>query len=167
MGNAVEDAKALLQVDHGRPSTEWHLLEELLESAGPQADDVKRWVFAESPGFVETRVRIGLEYLREHPSDGQNILRELVTSSNPDHRDTAMTILRELREIPGEDVGRALLQDPWPYLRFEAIDMFKDYLPSESIAALKELLSHNETWVRDRARSILADMGISPQGNNH
>ena len=59
MTDILAIVKARLQRDPGSSTAEWQLVESLLNEYESQQETILRWVYAELPGYVGTRVQAG------------------------------------------------------------------------------------------------------------
>lgn len=107
-----------------------------------------QWVFEYHTGYTDVRAWAGLAFAKRYPEAGHVILEKLIGRDNPDNRDTALAVLVQLQNPARYELAKPLLQDSWPYLRLEAVDMLKEIYPAETRQALQELQNHPESWVR-------------------
>lgn len=159
MSDLLQEVKERLRGGFKRSEEEWQVLFGLLAEAGSQTDAILRWVFGEHKGYVETRARAGIEFLRNNRKEGWSVLGYLITSSDPDDRDTALAVLQKSGSSRAFEMARPMLKDSWPYLQLDAAEFLKGVFPSDVIAVLRELLNHEDQWVRDAARKQLFEMG--------
>jgi HEAT repeat protein len=82
----------------------------------------------------------------------------LVSSPNPDDRDTALAII----EVLGDDDAvrmAVLLDDKWTYIRLEAATVLRRFYPNEVARCLRHLLQEEAKSVRETASKLLVEMG--------
>jgi len=161
MVDIIEVYKQKMQTipDNGLPDNELAIVEELLENPFDEVDIILEWIFAEHKGYVEPRVQAGLKFLENNPARGWLILEMLISSSNPDHRDTALTVLGRVGDVNKYYLAKPLLKDPYPYLQFGAMELLLESYSEEVRSVLQELAHHNEGWVREHSRKLLLKMG--------
>lgn len=157
MDDILEEAKEHLK-GFGHPREESQMLDSLIEKAGVQTHDLLKWVFAEHKGYVETRARAGLDILKANPTEGWLILEHLVSSDDPDDRDTALMVLEKSGDPHAAELARPLLEDSYPYLQLDAASFLRETFRAETITMLRKLLKHEKEWVRDAARKLLVEM---------
>ncbi len=147
--------KARFQLDPGSSAAEWQLVENLLAEYPVERDTILRWVYAELPGYVWTRMQAGELFIADFPEEGWQIVERLIQSEDPDDRDTALSLLVKFDDPRGPMLTRSMLHDPWPYLQFDAIEYLKNVYPTEAREALLSLLQHEDLQVRKQASMIL------------
>lgn len=151
----LKDIEAQLQRDWGSPEAEWDVINTLLKQSESEADTILRWVFAQYKGYTDTRARAGFQFLQNNPTEGQHILEHLVSSSDPDDRDTALAVLVALHDINAARLAKSLLHDPTPYLQLDAAEFLWEFFPTEVNACLEKLIEHEVSWVSNAARELL------------
>jgi HEAT repeat protein len=159
MFNILVEAKELLRRDYGSPDADWQVISKLLDKAPDQRQRLMEWIFAEHQGYVNTRTQAGREILSNDPEQGWRILERLINSEDPDDRDTALTLLAESRDPRAYPLARRILDDPYPYLQFDAIEFLKSIYPVEVAITLRNLSEHKLEWVQDEARGLLLETG--------
>jgi HEAT repeat protein len=141
------------------PDAQWRSVERFLAADLEGKGDILRWLFAHHKGFVEVRARAGADLMRSHRHEVWKLIQDLVKSHDPDDRDTALTLLAQHPSASSFEMARPLLNDPWPYIRLEAVDYLKRVYPFEALQALREFEQHNEEWVRNAVRTALEGLG--------
>ncbi len=155
MSASLKDIEEQLQRDRGSPEAEWDVINTLLKQSESEADTILKWVFAQYKGYTETRARAGFQFLQNNPAEGWHILERLVSSSDPDDRDTALAVLAALHDINAAQLAKPLLNDPTPYLQLDAAEFLWEFFPSEVNACLEKLIEHEVSWVSCAARELL------------
>jgi len=144
----------------GLPGNEWDVVNDLLAHPPDDLDAILKWIFTEHVGYVEPRARAGLRFVERNPTEGLVVIEQLISSSNSDDRDTAIAILERYGQSSVFHLARPLLQDPYPYLRFDAVELLRDIYPEEVKATLREMAEYKaENWVRELAQNKLREMG--------
>jgi hypothetical protein len=161
MVNIVEVYKQKMQTApvNGLPDNELDIIEELLENPPNEVDTILEWIFTEHKGYIEPRARAGLKFLEKNPTQGWLILERLINSSDPDNRDTALTVLGKVSNTDKYYLAKPLLKDPYPYLQFDAVELLLGIYPEEAKSVLWQLANHEtEAWVRENSRKLLLEM---------
>lgn len=148
MDALLRELQTILHRDAGLAATEWQRIEPILRQAKTQQVDLLRWIFVQSHAYTETRARAGILLIAAAPHVGWTLLRQLLSSPNPDDRAAAITVLEHVDDPHKRELLKPLLDDPWPYIQFEAVDMLLDSHPTEVRAVLEQLMQHKEAWVR-------------------
>ncbi len=159
MVDILEKAKALLQIDRGSSGAEWRIIEALIKEAPDQRQALMECIFEHSMAFTDTRARAGREAFNGDPTKGWLILERLVNSDDPDDRDAAITLLTEIGGPRAQELAKPILNDSYPYLRFEAIDFLEKVYPDKVIVALQGLLNDEGKRVREEAQKRLTELG--------
>ncbi len=155
MSDMLAILRARFQHDPGSSTAQWQLVENILAEYPAERDTILRWVYAELPGYVWTRMQAGEFFIADFPEEGWQIVERLIQSEDPDDRDTALSLLVKLNDPRGPMLARSMLRDPWPYMQFDAIEYLKNVYPTEAREALLSLLQHEDLRVRKQASSIL------------
>jgi hypothetical protein len=157
MTSSLEDAKRKLTTTKYRHAGEQEDdLMSLLEDMSEHQTDLLRWEFVEHQiGFVDPRKQAGLIYYSQYPDETWSILEKLIKSKNPDDRDTACEVLMEIGGERANQLIKPLLNDPYPYLQFEACDYLKDIFLTDVVATLQQLLINENDRVRKQAQNKL------------
>ncbi len=158
MSNSLKNIESQLQHDLGSPEAEWDVINTLLKQSESEADTILKWVFEQYKGYTDTRARAGFQFLKNNPAEGQRIIERLVSSSDPDDRDTALAVLVALNDINAAQMAKPLLSDPNPYLQLDAAELLWNLFPSEVRACLEKLIEHKVSWVSSAARELLLKM---------
>jgi hypothetical protein len=164
MTDSLAEYKNRMQTapDVGLPDNECDIVDDLLAQPPGEFDAILKWIFAEHKGYVEPRVRAGLRFLERNPAEGLTVIEQLIGSSDPDDRDTAITVLERYGQINVFHLAKPLLNDPYPYLQFEAVALLRNIYAEEVNSTLKELAEHRtEKWVRESAQKQLNGMSES------
>jgi len=156
MRNDVEAIlKNIERFDWGIAETEWLQIQNLIQSNPSEADEILRSVFISFRGFVETRVHSARILLGSNPLFVLETSKKLVSSTNPDNRDSALQILREINSQEAKEIALPLINDVCPNIAFDAIEFLgKDDLLVAKMA-LDKLTQNSESWVRAKAKSLL------------
>jgi hypothetical protein len=133
--------------DLGVPGNESDIVDELLISPPDKVDPILEWIFSAHKGYVEPRAQAGQRFLERNPKQGWLILERLMRSSDPDDRDVAITVLERAGDKNKFYLAKPLLEDPYPYLQFEGVELLANTFPAEVKAVLQSLLSHEQEWV--------------------
>jgi hypothetical protein len=161
MTNIIEayQQKMRMVPDNGLPDNELVIVDELLKSPPDEADTILEWIFAEHKGYIEARARAGLKFLEKNPMQGWFILETLINSRNPDDRDTGLTVLGRSGNADKYYLAKPILNDPYPYLQFDAVELLQKIYPEEVKSILWSLATHETVWVRENAQKLLLQMG--------
>lgn len=159
MSDILRDIETTLAYDRGSPAAEWEVVEGLLSSFATQREAITRWLFEKYNGYVDTRTRAGLEFIDHSPTEGRSILKRLVSSPNPDDRDTALAVIEVLGDDDVVRMAVPLLDDKWIYIRLEAATVLRRFYPNEVARCLRRLLQEEAESVRETALKLLVDMG--------
>lgn len=153
-------AYILKLLDRDTPNMEqrWNEVKLALSESVPEKNKVLQWIFREYKGFTYYRSRAGVHYVSTYPADGWTILEELINSKDPDDRDTAISVISEMSDSRGDSLALKLLLDDYPYLQFAAVEMLMKTHRQEVLNVLKELTSHKEQWVREKAYKLLLEI---------
>ena len=114
-----------------------------------------KWVFQSLKGYIVTRKEAGLRFMHEQPDEGWIIISELIESIDPDDRDTASEVIRELQDPKGDDFVKQLLDDRWPYIQLDACEYLFSRFPEDVRPVLQKLSKHDREWVREYAKKML------------
>lgn len=163
MSDILRDIKANFVYDRGSPTAEWEVVEGLLSSFATEREAITRWLFEEYNGYVDTRTRAGLEFIDHSSTEGRSILKRLVSSPNPDDRDTALAIIEVLGDDDAVRMAVPLLEDKWTYIRLDAATVLRRFYPDEVARCLRHLLQEEAESVRDTASKLLVEMGKDSQ----
>jgi HEAT repeat protein len=146
------------------PGNEWDTVDELLANSPDGLDTILEWIFSEHKGYVEPRARAGERFLERNPTRGWLVLERLLSSNDPDDRDTAITVLGRTGDRTRYYLARPLLRDPYGYLQYEAVELLmKDY-PEEVRPILQELARQATTeWEKEAAQKLLLALGEEQQ----
>lgn len=155
MNDPLRNVEAKLAYDRGSPRAEWTAVEELLVQFPMEREAITQWLFEHHRGYVDTRVRAGLELMKHQPTDGWRILEHLISSKDPDDRDTALAVLEIQDHKDAARMAFPLLDDEWPYIKLEAAAFIGRFFPHEAHECLTRLLYHESVSVRERAQSLL------------
>ncbi len=158
MSDIVLHVQERLVYDRGSPEAEWEVVEELLSQFPVERNLIIRWLLEKHNGYIDTRSRAGLEFIRHDPTTGWRILSILVSSANPDDRDTGLAVLESLDNSGAAEMALPLLNDEWPYIRLEAAKFLYQFYPSEAVRCLEYLVQEGTPSVREEARKLLAEM---------
>jgi hypothetical protein len=90
---------------------------------------------------------------------GWFILETLINSRNPDDRDTGLTVLGRSGNADKYYLAKPILNDPYPYLQFDAVELLQKIYPEEVKSILWSLATHETVWVRENAQKLLLQMG--------
>ncbi len=156
MNNTLEQVEARLAYDSGSPITDWEIVEELFTEFPLDREMIARWLFEQHNGYVDTRTRAGLEFMRSYPDEGWRILERLLVSTDPDDRDTALAVLEALDSNEAACLALALLDDEFPYIALEAAAFVQRFQPAATADGLTRLLKSESSSVREQARKLLA-----------
>lgn len=126
------------------PDEECQFIHEFAERRKETAFEAYRWVFCESPAYVDARVWAGSQLSYTDPQFAQSCARSLLGSADPDDRDTGITFLLTLRDTSFEDAALPLLSDKYLYLR---------------ILAAEYALLHGKA---DEAKAVIDELSDSP-----
>ncbi len=131
---------------------QWEMLNRLLEgSTEPDREAVLRWVFTKHYGYIDVRIKAGIEFVQKNPEIGWPALEELLASTDPDDRDTALSVLVEINDPRGYPLAKPMLNDPWDYLKLDAIDFLQTVYPEEVNVAIQALLESPHEGARQAA----------------
>ena len=158
MNDTLRYIEARLAYDCGSPTAEWEVVEELFRQFPAERESVTRWLFEQHNGYIDTRTRSGLEFIERNPSEGWSILEQLVSSGDPDDRDTALAVLETLGNDDAARLALPLLGDEWTYIKLEAATFVRRFYLAEATKCLKDLLLNKSPSVREEARKLLAEM---------
>lgn len=156
--DVLASLQASLEADPGDGESEWEMIREALEKEPEKSSRILEWVFREHHGYIQTRSAAGLYYYRQHPSSAWSILEQLVSSRDPDDRDTALTVLASIGSDKGYQLVYPLLRDPYPYIQLEAARFLAAAYPDEVRTTLAQLSNHREGWVREEAIKLTIAM---------
>lgn len=136
-----QDAKEQLSKGFFRESIhEIEALEKLLSAAGSEKTLLARWEYAENKtGFVEPRSAAGLIFYQDDQEAFWEVTERLIGSEDPDNRDTALTTLGSIHDPRKYALMKLLLDDPYFYIQFEAIEQLIEQFPSEVLELLNRL----------------------------
>jgi len=155
----METVKQKLSQRFVNDIAEQDMLDSLLEKSGIQRMELLKWVMKDKKvGFVAARRRAGLEFVKNSPDEGWEILELLIQSENPDDRETACEILEELNDPRSPNLVKNLLNDEYPSLQFDACDFLSEIFPQEVKVTLQRLTSHKSNIVRAAAEKRLNQM---------
>ncbi len=152
-----------LVYDRGSPAAEWEVVEELLSQFPTERNLILRWLLEEHNGYIDTRARAGLEFIRHDPATGWRILSRLISSGDPDDRDTGLAVLELLDNSDAVGIALPLLNDEWPYIRLEAAKFLHPFYPSEVARCLESLVQKGTPSITKEARKLLTEMGKDTQ----
>jgi hypothetical protein len=153
MKNVSGEMLEVLSKEH-TPKAEWDIIQGFLARPDVPRYDVLEWVFTKLPGYVSTRVWAGGEIYNQNRNHWKELISNLVSSVDADDRDTAISSIRTIGDTDCFDMVKILLHDKEVYIQLEAIELLREYYPSEANSVLIELLHHNEDWVRKAAQEI-------------
>lgn len=142
----------------GVPGNAADMVAELIANPSDKVDAILEWIFSEHKGYVEPRAKAGLRFLERNSEQGWLILEQLMQSSDPDDRDVAITVLERAGDQNNFYLAKPILEDPYPYLQFDAIDLLTNHFPSKVRSVLQSLLAHEQAWVRENAQKRLSKM---------
>ena len=158
MAITLLEAKNKLKVNcYRHAGEEQDEFEKILSQAQGCRYEFLCWVVSEYQGFIDTRKQAGIIFVQEYEDEAQEMLRKLIVSDNPDNRDTASEILQETKPPNASELVRSLLEDPYPYLQFDACEFLKDEFPSEVKTTLLQLAQNKDARVRAAAQQQLLD----------
>lgn len=164
--NILDKAKELLKIDPGDANNEWEIVTQLIVEAPAQSRILLEWLFETHAGYVDTRVKAGREILAIDSGNGWKTLEKLINSSDPDDRDTALTLLIETHDARSTVWAKELLHDRYPYLSLEAAEFLLQTYPDEVEDALSILVSNEQQWVREEAERLLLKLRTKPGSDN-
>ncbi len=151
----IEKARKLLDPEPYM-ADQWEMLNQLLcGETESDREDVLFWVFTKHRGYTYVRMKAGIEFTQRKPEVAWPALEQLIGGPDSDDRDAALSVLAEIKDPRGYPLARPLLNDPYPYLQFDAIDFLQEVYPEEVYAALQGLLENPLEWNRDTARERL------------
>ena len=155
----METVKQKLSQRFVNDIAEQDMLDSLLEKSGIQRMELLKWVMKDKKvGFVAARRQAGLEFVKNSPDEGWEILELLIQSENPDDRETACEILEELNDPRSPNLVKNLLNDEYPSLQFDACDFLSEIFPQEVKESLQRLTCHKSNIVREAAEKRLNQM---------
>lgn len=160
MNDTLRYIETRLAYDRGSPSAEWEVVEELLFQFPMEREAIMQWLFEHYRGYVDTRTRAGLEFIKCQPTDGWRTLEHLISSKDSDDRDTALAVLETQNHENAAHMALPLLDDEWPYIELEAAAFIGKFYPNEAYQCLTRLLRHQSVSVREKAQGLLAAMGM-------
>jgi HEAT repeat protein len=137
---------------------EMDVLEELLKNSGENRLELLKWVMKDRIGDTFPRVQAGLEFMKLAPEDGWEILVQLISSNDPDDRDTASWIFEELNDPRSYPLMKPLLDEKYPSMQFDACDFLMDIYPKEVEETLKQLAADENKNVREAAQKRLDEL---------
>jgi hypothetical protein len=156
MDECIEAAKARLVWDFYGPVDEWEYLAGLPCSESERMELLK-WVFAEGPGYWDTRVRAGRILLQEDEAETWQTIEKLVDSPDPDDNGTALTLFEELDDPRCFELARRWLSDEaHSATQLDAIEYLWEIYPEQVHQRLKILVNHENIYSRPRAQKLLA-----------
>lgn len=159
MNNTLRYVESELTYDRGSPAAEWEVVVQLLSQFSAERESIIRWLFEEYNGYIDTRSRAGLELVECNPTKGWDILKLLISSVDPDDRDTALGVLELLDNDNAAQMALPLLNDEWTYIRLEAAIFVRRFYPENAARCLEDLLQQEMPSVKEEARKLLAEMG--------
>ena len=136
------------------PQSEWKTLQSFLSRSDVVRYNILVWAFMKLPGYVNNRAWAGLEIYSINKQHCMELVGLLVSSEDPDDRDTALTVVRNINDVNYFDIVKPLLYDSVPYIQLDAVELLKDVFQEEAHNALAKLLQHDELWVRESAYEI-------------
>ena len=159
--NVVEKYKNRMRnaPDDGLAENELAIVDELLANLPDELDTILEWILTEHKGYVEPRARAGKCFLERNPARGWLVLECLLSSMDPDDRDTAIEVLGRTGDRTKYHLARPLLRDPYRYLQYEAIELLMKEYPEEVRPVLQQL-ARQATTEREKedARELLLAM---------
>lgn len=148
----------LLDQDTPNMEQQWNEVKRVISESEPEKNEILQWIFREYKGFTYYRSRAGVHYVSTYPDDGWAILHEMINSEDPDNRDTAISVISEIRDSRGDSLALKLLSDDYPYLQFAAVEILMKTHRNEVLNVLHELTTHKEQWVREKAYQLLLEI---------
>jgi hypothetical protein len=159
MNNFLEKAQIELSRRFYHAGEEQDVLEELLKTSGNNRLALLKWEMKDHVrGFVDARKQAGLEFVKLSSKEGWEILEQLISSDNPDDRDTAGSIFEGLNDSRSYPLMKPLLDDKYPSLQLDACDFLKDEYPKEVKETLNKLLLDEREPVREAAKKRLQEL---------
>ncbi len=131
---------------------QWEMLNRLLEGeTEPDREAALHWVFTKHYGYIDVRIKAGTEFVQKTPEIGWPALEQLISSTDPDDRDTALSVLVKINDPRGYPLVKSMLNDPWDYLKLDAIDFLQTVYPEAVNVAIQALLESPDEGVRQAA----------------
>lgn len=163
MSDTLRYIERMLAYDRGSPTAEWKAVEELLQQFPTEREAISRWLFEKFNGYIDTRSRAGLEFVECNPVEGWSILEHLISSTDPDDHDTALSVLELIDNSCAAQMTLPLLKDKWEYIRLEAAVLLRAFYPGETAECLRNLVQHPLPSVSQEATRLLREIEIVRQ----
>ena len=159
MTHILEEAQVRFQKDFLSPSHEWDYIEALIKKSETERLPLLHWIFEKSFAYWDTRARAGMILLQENEIETWQIIKNLVSSANPDDNGTALVLFERTRDPRGLEMAQDWLNDGvHPVTQLEAIEFLKHTYPQKALSHARTLIHHKDLKIQNAARRLIDEL---------
>ncbi|MEO6063441.1 MAG: hypothetical protein ABIQ99_16030 [Thermoflexales bacterium] len=123
-----------------KPDEECEFILQFEEHHPDYSSAILAWVLGHNSSYVGTRIWAATRLYERDPHQVESLTRTLLFSADPDDRDTAISSLIELPQLPFVEDTRLILKDEYQYLQILAAEYFVLHSRGHEVSELVEAL---------------------------